>query len=126
MIRRLLACWLTLSLLLLPGCLSQEPVSPDAQTAGAIVDPSPEPDFSLPSEPSETPSPADPEPEESPPPAEADPPAAAEEQADVVYITETGSKYHRSGCQYLSKSKIETTRAAAVSGGYSPCARCNP
>jgi hypothetical protein len=44
----------------------------------------------------------------------------------IVYITETGSKYHRDGCAYLSGSKIQTTRAYAVSHGYTPCSVCKP
>jgi endonuclease G len=44
----------------------------------------------------------------------------------VVYITKTGEKYHRDSCQYLRRSKIETTLGAAVSLGYDPCSRCKP
>lgn len=44
----------------------------------------------------------------------------------TVYITETGSKYHRSGCRYLSKSKIAITLSSAKAQGYSPCSVCNP
>ena len=44
----------------------------------------------------------------------------------VVYITNTGSKYHRDGCASLKKSKIKTDRDKAISEGYEPCKRCNP
>lgn len=44
----------------------------------------------------------------------------------VVYITRTGERYHDAGCQYLSKSCIETTLQAAVNGGYTPCKVCHP
>lgn len=44
----------------------------------------------------------------------------------IVYITETGEKYHRSGCQYLRKSKIPISLEDAVSQGYSRCSKCNP
>lgn len=44
----------------------------------------------------------------------------------TVYITKTGSKYHRSGCQYLRSSKIAVTLIDAVSSGYTPCSRCSP
>ena len=27
-------------------------------------------------------------------------------QSNMVYVTDTGKKYHRDGCQYLKKSKI--------------------
>lgn len=43
----------------------------------------------------------------------------------VVYVTRTGSKYHRYGCSYL-KSCIETTLSSAKSSGCSACSRCNP
>lgn len=43
----------------------------------------------------------------------------------TVYITRTGSKYHRETCGYL-KSKIETTKNQALKEGLSPCSRCNP
>ena len=44
----------------------------------------------------------------------------------IVYITETGEKYHKSGCQYLKKSKIEITLEEAKANGYTPCSRCRP
>lgn len=47
-------------------------------------------------------------------------------QEQIVYITDTGSKFHRDGCRYLSKSKIAITRKNAVSQGYGPCSVCNP
>lgn len=43
----------------------------------------------------------------------------------TVYITKTGSKYHRDGCSYL-KSKIAIDKNSAISSGYSACSRCNP
>lgn len=45
---------------------------------------------------------------------------------DIVYITETGSKYHKAGCQYLSQSKIPISRQEAIRLGYPPCSVCNP
>ena len=44
----------------------------------------------------------------------------------TVYITKTGEKYHRDGCQYLRQSKIATTKQDAINAGYTPCSRCNP
>ncbi len=44
----------------------------------------------------------------------------------TVYKTTTGSKYHRDGCRYLSKSKIEITKSEAVNEGLTPCSVCNP
>lgn len=45
---------------------------------------------------------------------------------DTVYVTETGSKYHENGCQYLHSSKIPTTYLDAIADGYSRCSRCDP
>ena len=47
-------------------------------------------------------------------------------QSDIVYITKTGSKYHRAGCRYLSKSAIPLTRQEAIARGYTPCSVCKP
>ena len=44
---------------------------------------------------------------------------------EIVYITNKGTKYHRSGCSYL-KSSNPITKKDAISQGYSPCSRCNP
>lgn len=44
----------------------------------------------------------------------------------VVYITHTGSKYHRSSCSYLDKSKIAIDKDDAINEGYEPCSKCNP
>lgn len=42
---------------------------------------------------------------------------------DIVYITKTGSKYHKDGCRYLSKSKISILLTNAQ-GKYTPCSKC--
>ena len=44
----------------------------------------------------------------------------------TVYVTKTGKKYHTSFCRYLSKSKIETTKKAAISSGFTACSICKP
>ena len=44
---------------------------------------------------------------------------------EVVYITNTGKKYHRSGCSYLKSSK-KINKSEAINRGYTPCSRCNP
>lgn len=44
--------------------------------------------------------------------------------SSIVYVTKTGKKYHKSGCSYLKKSKIEMTLSNATSSGYTPCSRC--
>lgn len=43
----------------------------------------------------------------------------------IVYITKTGTKYHRDGCRHLTKSKIPIPLKEAVIS-YSPCSVCNP
>lgn len=55
------------------------------------------------------------------------PPAASEEdhQQVTVYVTKSGAKYHRSSCQFLSKSKISISLAAAKAR-YGPCSVCKP
>ena len=50
----------------------------------------------------------------------------AETQDQTVYITKTGSKYHRGSCGYLRKSKITISKKDAISQGYGPCSRCRP
>lgn len=44
----------------------------------------------------------------------------------TVYITETGHKYHRSGCRYLSRSCYSISLDGAQTRGYSPCSVCRP
>ncbi|WP_027399174.1 hypothetical protein [Anaerovorax odorimutans] len=44
----------------------------------------------------------------------------------TVYITKTGSKYHRDGCRYLRQSKISISKSEAINQGYTPCSVCNP
>lgn len=46
-------------------------------------------------------------------------------EAQTVYITKTGSKYHTSGCRYLSRSKIPISLEDAIRR-YSPCSVCRP
>jgi hypothetical protein len=48
-----------------------------------------------------------------------------EQQGITVYVTRTGSKYHRAGCRYLRKSSIPMSLSQA-SASYSPCSVCNP
>lgn len=43
----------------------------------------------------------------------------------VVYITETGSKYHCSTCRTLKDSRIKTTLDSALSNGYTACGICH-
>lgn len=47
-------------------------------------------------------------------------------QETVVYITKTGSKYHKSSCRYLSQSKIKTVLKKAIAAGMGACKVCKP
>jgi hypothetical protein len=44
----------------------------------------------------------------------------------TVYITNTGTKYHLSGCRHLSASKIAISLADAKARGYTACGVCKP
>lgn len=43
-----------------------------------------------------------------------------------VHITETGSKYHSAGCQYLKNSDITVSLQEVKSRGLEPCGKCSP
>lgn len=43
----------------------------------------------------------------------------------VVYVTDTGTKYHREDCSYLHSSHQMTIQQAEAAG-YGPCSRCRP
>jgi micrococcal nuclease len=54
------------------------------------------------------------------------PPARANSQDEsTVYVTNTGTRFHREGCQHL-KSRIPMQRARAIRSGYAPCKECEP
>ena len=44
----------------------------------------------------------------------------------TVYTTTSGTKYHRSGCRYLSKSKSPISTKDAKRRGLTPCKVCKP
>ena len=52
-------------------------------------------------------------------------PTLGTKSASQVYVTRTGTKYHRDGCRSLSKSKIPISLVKAKQK-YGPCGRCNP
>lgn len=52
--------------------------------------------------------------------------AAINSSKDVVYITETGKKYHRQDCRTLKEDKIPIPLNQAKQKGYLPCKVCNP
>lgn len=53
-------------------------------------------------------------------------PTPQQQTSVTVYVTNSGAKYHRWGCQYLWNSSIAVTLNYALSAGYTPCSRCNP
>ena len=52
-------------------------------------------------------------------------PVQKQTQSVTVYITKTGSKYHRANCRYLKKSSIPILFEEAKRR-YSPCSACSP
>ncbi|NLC56299.1 MAG: hypothetical protein GX774_05635 [Armatimonadetes bacterium] len=48
------------------------------------------------------------------------------ERANVVYVTDSGKKFHRLGCKYLKKSRHERSRKEAQESGYTACSVCEP
>ncbi|WP_317897092.1 hypothetical protein [Aurantibacillus circumpalustris] len=47
-------------------------------------------------------------------------------QAQPVYITKTGAKYHQGDCRYLSHSKFSIELKDALLQGYDACKVCAP
>ena len=46
--------------------------------------------------------------------------------AQTVYITKTGAKYHKESCSYLKYSKIAISLKDAQAKGYTACKVCKP
>ena len=101
-----------------------------AETPSPTPSPTPRPAPSPTPAPTPKPTPAPtPKPTPTPTPQPTPAPTVAptrtnDESTITVYITKTGTKYHRSGCSYLSKSKIAISLSDAKAAGYSPCSRC--
>lgn len=68
---------------------------------------------------------AAPAPQPAPNVAPSPPPAPVTEDV-TVYITDTGTKYHKDGCRHLAKSKIPVSLLDAKARGYAPCGVCAP
>lgn len=52
--------------------------------------------------------------------------ATAALAATTVYVTNTGSKYHLSGCRYLKQSAIPMSLEDAKRQGFDSCSVCKP
>lgn len=50
--------------------------------------------------------------------------SSSKAEQTIVYITKTGTKYHKGNC-YCLKSKIKKT-LSEVKDKYEPCSICNP
>ena len=50
--------------------------------------------------------------------------SSSDDQSETVYVTDTGSKYHRAGCRYLKKSQIPMSLSEAKRQGYTACSVC--
>lgn len=59
-------------------------------------------------------------------PQQTPPPAVRQTRTETVYVTKTGTKYHRADCQYLHKSKIPMPLREAKAQGYEACKVCKP
>lgn len=46
--------------------------------------------------------------------------------AQNVYVTKTGTKYHKETCHYLRNSKKEITYEKAIELGFDACSVCKP
>ena len=54
------------------------------------------------------------------------PQSQSDSQAQTVYVTRTGNRYHRDGCRYLSSSRIAMSLKDAQAKRYTPCRVCRP
>ena len=53
--------------------------------------------------------------------------SVAGDEEDTVYITESGSRFHRESCPTISNSHVTAApRNDALAAGYEPCKKCDP
>jgi len=53
------------------------------------------------------------------------PPTVSEDEDPIVYVTKSGTKYHRAGCRYLTNSAVPV-RLSEAKQRYAPCRVCKP
>ncbi len=53
-------------------------------------------------------------------------PEDGKDKNTTVYVTASGEKYHKDGCNYLSEKKMAVSANDAVRAGYEACAYCQP
>lgn len=46
--------------------------------------------------------------------------------AQLVYLSDSGTKYHRADCRYVDADARELREQEAVDAGYAPCGTCKP
>ncbi len=68
----------------------------------------------------------EPEPTEAPVSTKSASKPSIQYEGATVYVTKSGTKFHRDGCSSLSKSKIPMLYEDAVSENYGPCGKCKP
>ncbi len=61
-----------------------------------------------------------------PQPAATATPTTTPVPSNIVYITQSGTKYHREGCHYLSGGATPVTCDWAIAHGYTACSVCKP
>ena len=54
------------------------------------------------------------------------PPVERGYTGQTLYVTKTGTKYHRDGCRSLRKSRTPISLGDAKRKGYGPCKVCGP
>lgn len=47
-------------------------------------------------------------------------------EEEIVYVTKTGTKFHRQGCRFLKKGAKAMSRSQAIAKGLSACLICRP
>lgn len=52
------------------------------------------------------------------------PTSSSQKQECTVYVTRTGTRYHRQNCSSLKSSSIPASLDEAIKKGYTPCQRC--
>ena len=52
--------------------------------------------------------------------------ATEEDPEETVYVTATGTHYHREQCQFLHEVATPIPKGEARKNGYTPCSVCNP
>ena len=80
-------------------------------------------------EPTTEPAPIEPEPAAEPATIDPEPPiepTPAPPTAQIVWVTETGNRYHLDSCRHVLNSGRGVTREQAESQGLTPCGTCKP